>query len=115
VLIVDDTDDVRALVRHVLDREGHDVVGEGVDGREAIELTANLDPDVIVLDVRMPHMSGLEALPMIVRAAPHARVVVVNSMPNVTLSRVRALGGHALVHRRDHDEIGVAVAALVGA
>jgi two-component system, chemotaxis family, chemotaxis protein CheY len=113
VLIVDDAADIRALVRLTLDRDGHEVVGEGRDGREAIELTASLNPDVVVLDVRMPNMTGLEALPMITRAAPDARVVVVNSLPNVTLSKVQALGGHALVHRRDHDEIGDAVSALV--
>jgi two-component system, chemotaxis family, chemotaxis protein CheY len=113
VLIVDDTEDIRALVRHLLGLEGHEVVGEGSDGREAIELTASLNPDVVVLDVRMPNMTGLEALPMITRAAPGARVVVVNSLPNVTLSKVRALGGHALLHRRDHSEIGAAVAAVV--
>ena len=115
VLIVDDTAEIRALVRLVLDRAGHDVVGEGVDGREAIALAASLNPDVVVLDVRMPHMTGLEALPIIRRSAPNAKVVVVNSLPNVTLSKVKALGGHSLVHRRDQDEIGAAVDAAMTA
>src|SRR4051794_26929561 len=113
VLIVDDTPEIRGLVRLLMDRDGHEVVGEGADGREGIELAARLNPDVIVLDVRMPNMTGLEALPIIRRSAPDAKVVVVNSMPHVTLSKVKSLGGHALLHRRDHGEIGAAVAAAI--
>ena len=112
VVVVDDVPELRELARLALHRDGHEVGGEAGDGREAIDVVAALRPDVVLLDVRMPNMSGLEALPIIARSAPDAKVVVVNSLPSVTFSRVQALGGHALVHRRDSDGLGEAVAAI---
>jgi CheY-like chemotaxis protein len=61
-LIVDDEDDMRALLRVVLsDGSGSiDVVGEAVDGTEALEMWRDLRPDVVVLDQRMPGLTGME-------------------------------------------------------
>lgn len=62
VLLVDDQELVRTGFRMVLaDEEGIDVVGEGANGREAVALATQLKPDVIVMDVRMPIMDGVEA------------------------------------------------------
>jgi DNA-binding NarL/FixJ family response regulator len=62
VLLIDDQELVRTGFRMVLaDETGIEVVGEGANGREAIDLAARLDPDVIVMDLRMPVMDGLEA------------------------------------------------------
>src|SRR4051812_30100548 len=73
VLLVDDVVEIRHLLRILLANvQFCQVVGEAEDGREAIELTQQLQPDVIVLDVQMPGMSGLEALPAIFEAAPHS-------------------------------------------
>ena len=113
VVVVDDVPELRELAGRALGRHGHEVVGEAGDGREAIEVVASLRPDVVLLDVRMPNMTGLEALPIITRLAPDAKVVVVNSLPTVTVAQVEALGGHALVHRRDTDGLGEAVSAVL--
>jgi DNA-binding NarL/FixJ family response regulator len=62
VLLVDDQELVRTGFRMVLaDEEDIDVVGEGANGRDAIELASRLRPDVVVMDVRMPVMDGVEA------------------------------------------------------
>lgn len=81
-LLVDDADDLRFLVRVVLERSGrYEVVGEAADGREAITAAAahGDDLDLVLLDLSMPRMDGLEALPHIRRAAPRARVVVLSA------------------------------------
>ena len=79
VLIVDDHAVVREGIRHVLaSREGFEVVGEAATSEEAVTLCARTDPDVIVLDVTMPGMSGLEAAPRLRALAPNARLLVLS-------------------------------------
>ncbi|MET3963823.1 DNA-binding NarL/FixJ family response regulator [Marmoricola sp. OAE513] len=77
VLIVDDTDDARALLRIKLGVNGlYQVVGEAADGLEAVRQARVLQPELIILDMAMPGMDGLEALPLLRDAAPGARVIV---------------------------------------
>jgi CheY-like chemotaxis protein len=77
VLVVDDTDDIRLLVRIGLGLEPDlEVCGEAVDGADAIEQADRLQPDVVLLDLGLPKMSGLEALPILLQRAPDARIVV---------------------------------------
>lgn len=79
VLLVDDSSDIRLLLRRMLKHaSSFDVVGEAGDGREAIVLASSLRPDFVVLDLAMPVMDGLEALPHIRRALPDAKIVVLS-------------------------------------
>ncbi len=61
VLIVDDESLIRMDLRDILEAEGHDVVGEGANGVEAISLCKELLPDVVLMDVQMPELDGIEA------------------------------------------------------
>jgi AmiR/NasT family two-component response regulator len=70
VLVAEDETIIRLDVRAILERAGHDVVGEARDGEEAIALARELDPDLIVMDVRMPHVDGVEAARRIVEERP---------------------------------------------
>lgn len=79
VLICDDAPAIRFLLGVVISlREGMSVVGEAADGREAIAQAELLQPDVIILDLSMPHCTGLEALPELNRVAPAAQVIVLS-------------------------------------
>ena len=81
-LLVDDVQDIRALLRVLMARDGRfDVVGEAADGQRAIALARDLQPDVIVLDLAMPVMDGLTALPALRAAVPHVRVVILSGFP----------------------------------
>jgi two-component system chemotaxis response regulator CheB len=76
-LLVDDSRSFRAVLRHILSRApGVEVVGEASDGHEAVSLVRTLRPDVVTMDVRMPHRDGLSALEEIMRVAPTPVVVV---------------------------------------
>jgi CheY-like chemotaxis protein len=61
VLVVDDTDHVRTMLVDMLELDGFDVVGEAASGVEAISATSQTDPDVVVMDYKMPEMDGLDA------------------------------------------------------
>lgn len=79
ILLVDDSKDLRVLLRLTLEGLGEfDVVGEAEDGRQAIAEVARLRPDLVLLDLSMPVMDGLEALPEIRAQAPEARVLVLS-------------------------------------
>ena len=85
-VIVDDTPDIRMLTRMALELDsGIRVVGEAENGREGIDVVQSHQPDVVILDMAMPVMDGLEALPHIKRACPTTRVLVVSGFDNGTM------------------------------
>ncbi|MCX6395135.1 MAG: response regulator transcription factor [Propionibacteriales bacterium] len=94
VLIVDDTEDARSLLRIRLANHGsYCVVGEAVDGLDAIRQARLLQPELVILDMAMPRMDGLEALPLIRSAAPAARVIVLTVLQPGTLEEMALAAG----------------------
>jgi len=80
VLIVDDQPIVRKGIRALLaEVEGIQVVGEAADGQEAVTQTAALQPDVILMDLVMPHVDGIEAIRQITERQEEARILVLTS------------------------------------
>ena len=72
---------MRALQRIILEENNlFRIIGEAEDGQEAIRLAGTLQPDIVLLDLAMPVMGGLEALPHIRRVAPGAKVIVVTML-----------------------------------
>lgn len=80
VLIVDDSEESRDLLRWQLGRDSRlRVVGEATDGAQALSSAVKLQPELIILDLNMPHRDGLSILPQLYAAVPHTRVVVLTS------------------------------------
>ena len=79
VLLVDDHPIVRTGMRYVLEQDGRlRVIGEASSGREAVRLASDLRPDIILMDINLPDISGLEATRQIKTNSPASRVLVVS-------------------------------------
>jgi PAS domain S-box-containing protein len=101
IVVVDDASEVRALVRTRLRLSGLlDVVGEGGNGAEAVEVVSALRPALVLLDVSMPVMDGLEALPRILEVSPETRVVMYSGFQEEGLAhRAIELGAAAFFEK----------------
>ncbi len=81
VLLCDDAEGFRALMRSTLEADPSiEVVGEAADGLAGVEATAELQPDVVLLDMSMPRMGGLQAIPKMRRSAPRASIIGLSSL-----------------------------------
>lgn len=85
ILLVDDSAFMRLLLRKILTRAGHEVVGEANNGREAVELYGELKPDVVTMDITMPVQDGIAALRDIKRSSSDAHVVMCSAMGQQSL------------------------------
>jgi DNA-binding NarL/FixJ family response regulator len=102
VLIVDDHEIVREGIRRLLTRSRPDwnICGEATSGKEAIDAVRNLTPDIVILDITMPGMSGLEAAPHILNQGAGCRILIFTMHDSTRLSaEIRDAGAHGYVQK----------------
>ena len=80
VLVVDDAAFMRKMVSDALSKGGHEVVGEGANGEEAVTLYQELKPELTTLDITMPEKDGLQALKDIMTLDPDARIIMCSAL-----------------------------------
>ncbi|QOV11917.1 response regulator [Viridibacillus arvi] len=80
VLVVDDTMFMRHAIKTMLADSSYEVIGEAINGMEAIEKYRELLPDVVTMDVTMPVMSGLDATKVIIEEFPDAKIIVISAL-----------------------------------
>jgi DNA-binding NarL/FixJ family response regulator len=93
ILVIDDGDSVRDVIRIFLEHAGFDVCGEAADGVQAIEMAKNLKPDLIVLDLKMPRMNGAEAASVLSQTMPDVPIVLLTLYQNMLGSALAAIVG----------------------
>jgi DNA-binding NarL/FixJ family response regulator len=112
VLVVDDQALVRVGLRKILDAEPEtDVVGEAADGESAVAEARRLEPDVILMDIRMPALDGIEATRRIVRDQPTTRVLILTTfgLDNYVYDALRAGASGFMLKDAPPEEIAAAV------
>lgn len=100
VLIADDVGFIRELLIQVCEAMGFLVIGEAIDGEEAIRLALELKPDIVLMDLVMPKFNGLEATQRILEKLPDICIIACSSIDDkVTLSRVQEMGCKAFLRK----------------
>lgn len=80
VLVVDDAKFMRLTIGNILTKANHTVVGEAVNGKEAVALYREHQPDLVTMDITMPEMNGIEAVHEILRDYPKAKIIMCSAM-----------------------------------
>ncbi len=80
ILIVDDAAFMRMMIKDILTKNGYEVVGEADDGTVAVEKYEELKPDLVIMDITMPEMDGIEAVKKIKKKDPDANIVMCSAM-----------------------------------
>jgi DNA-binding NarL/FixJ family response regulator len=115
ILIADDHEAVREGIRALMGREANfEVCGEAHNGRQAVELATKAKPDVVVLDITMPELDGLQVIRQIKRAQPHTEVVVYSAHSSEEIiEEVFAAGAKSYIGKGDSSRHLMAAIASV--
>lgn len=80
IMITDDAAFMRLMVRSAMESNGHEVVGEAVNGNDAIKVYQQVKPDVVTMDITMPDMDGVSAVKRILEMDPNAKIIMCSAM-----------------------------------
>ena len=80
ILICDDAAFMRMMIKDILTKNGYNIVGEAENGAKAVEKYAELKPDLVLMDITMPEMDGIEALKKIKAADANASIIMCSAM-----------------------------------
>ena len=104
-IIADDDASIRTLHKMILKSFGCDVIGEAVNGKEAVNLVLKERPDLLIMDIVMPQKSGIEALEEITRQFPNVKVIMSSSLADEELAdKCFDLGASAYIVKNTSNE-----------
>ena len=116
VLIVDDAAFMRMMIKDILSKNGYEVVGEADNGLKAIEKYKELTPDLVLMDITMPEMNGIDAVKNIKAIDPGAKVVMCSAMGQqaMVIESIQAGARDFIVKPFQADRVLEAVRRVVG-
>lgn len=114
LMIVDDSLIIRRRIKRAHGLESFSVVGTASNGEEAINLARRTNPDLITIDLTMPHMDGIEAIPILSSICPNARILVVSALADkATAINALSRGAHGFLCKPfTDDELNEALSEL---
>ena len=116
ILLVDDAAFMRKMIKDTLSKSGYTDLYEAVDGADAVEKYTELHPDLVIMDITMPNMDGLEALNAIRAKDPNANVVMCSAMgqESMVMDAVRSGAKDFIVKPFKPDRILKTVSTILG-
>ncbi len=116
VLICDDAAFMRMMIKDILSKNGYNVAGEAENGAKAVEKYAELKPDLVLMDITMPEMDGIQALKKIKAADPGAMVIMCSAMGQqaMVIESIQAGAKDFIVKPFQADRVLEAVKKVIG-
>lgn len=116
ILIVDDAAFMRMMVKDVLSKGGYNDLEEAVDGADAVEKYKELNPDLVIMDITMPNMDGLEALKAIKEIDPNSTVIMCSAMgqESMVIEAIKSGAKDFIVKPFKPDRILGTVSSIIG-
>lgn len=116
VLICDDAAFMRMMIKDILSKNGYNVAGEAENGAKAVEKYAEVKPDLVLMDITMPEMDGIQALKAIKSADPGAKVIMCSAMGQqaMVIESIQAGAKDFIVKPFQADRVLEAVKKVIG-
>lgn len=116
VLICDDAAFMRMMIKDILSKNGYNVAGEAENGARAVERYAELKPDLVLMDITMPEMDGIQALKAIKSSDPGAKVIMCSAMGQqaMVIESIQAGAKDFIVKPFQADRVLEAVKKVIG-
>lgn len=116
ILVVDDAKFMRLTLSNILEKANHEVVGEAENGKVAIELFQELQPDLVTMDITMPEMNGLEAVKQIKCEYPQAKIIMCSAMgqQKMVVDAIEAGAKDFIIKPFDEGRVMAAVNRVLG-
>lgn len=116
ILIVDDAAFMRMMIKDILSKNGYEVVGEAENGLKAVERYKELTPDLVLMDITMPEMNGIDAVKNIKAIDPSAKIVMCSAMGQqaMVIESIQAGARDFIVKPFQADRVLEAVRKVVG-
>ena len=116
ILLVDDAAIMRMMLKDILTKNGYDVVGEAENGVKAVEKYKELKPNLVIMDITMPEMNGIDATKGIKASDPGATIVMCSAMgqQSMVIESIQAGAKDFIVKPFQHDRVLEAVQKVIG-
>ena len=116
VLIVDDAAFMRMMIKDILQKNGFEVIGEGSNGIQAVELYKKEKPDVVTMDITMPDMDGIEAVKQIKAFDSNAKIIMCSAMgqQSMVMDAIKAGAKDFIVKPFQADRVLEAINKVIG-
>ncbi|TCO79936.1 response regulator [Marinisporobacter balticus] len=116
ILVVDDAAFMRMMIKDVLTKYGFNVLGEAENGAKAVEKYKELNPELVIMDITMPEVDGIQALKEIKKINPNAKIVMCSAMGQqaMVIEAIQAGAGDFIVKPFQADRVVEAVKKVLG-
>lgn len=116
ILIVDDASFMRMMIKDILTKDGFNVVGEAENGAKGVEKYKELQPDLVIMDITMPEMDGIQAVKEIKKINPDAKVIMCSAMGQqaMVIEAIQAGAKDFIVKPFQNDRVVEAVKKVIG-